>query len=166
MANLGIEPHNKLRFAFLDAKEFGLVCSARSSMWIPWAGVTSKISSSTWTLIWLAHATLSGSFTTVTVPTHCSMGWMVLRTSSKSFLNISLSKDWQLRPPPWAGSRIMFHSWTSAFLSVIFSPAPRVSRQRRKRKFTVGGWSTIWSLLPSGLRHLWKRLPRCAWPNV
>jgi hypothetical protein len=30
----------------------------------------------------------------------------------------------------------------------------------------VGGWSTIWSLLPSGLRHLWKRLPRCAWPNV
>ncbi len=26
MANLGIEPHNKLRFAFLDAKEFGLAC--------------------------------------------------------------------------------------------------------------------------------------------
>jgi hypothetical protein len=31
----------------------------------------------------------------------------------------------------------MFHSWTSAFLSVVFSSAPRVSRQRRKRKFTV-----------------------------
>jgi hypothetical protein len=26
MANLGIEPHSKLRFAFLDAKEFGLAC--------------------------------------------------------------------------------------------------------------------------------------------